>query len=682
MTRGRMRSAAVGFLLGMAASAVAVFAAATSFGRRVENTSYDLRVAATAGPVDPASPVVVVEINESSIRAFEPIVGRWPWPRLVHGSAIDYLRRSGARVIAYDVLFGEREGARESIVNGQRVSGDDSDRAFVESVRRAGNVVLLADATFAGLASAPGVADAGGRSTALPGPAYRPGGGFQTRPDLALPFDDLAGAAAGIGHNYLARDEGSDSARRVLPFIEHDGRFVPSLGVAAALAFAGLSADDVRLEDDALRFGAASAPLLDDPVGSGPARQPSRQMLLRFPSPAAGADGVRAYFPTYSFFDVALSEDNVLSGRPPAIPMSAFDGKLVFVGTTAAGAYDRYASPFAGGIAGVEIHATVADNVLASRFMRRARPVVEHAYTAAAGVAAGLASALLPVVSAVAVTGIGLAALVAWLTWWTGQGTWIGVVAPAASAGVAVFAGVAWRYFVEDREKRHIRRLFGRYVSNDVIDQLMADPALVRLGGQRRDMTVLFSDIRGFTAASERAAPEAVVTQLNEYFGAMVDVLFRHRGTLDKFVGDMVMGLFGAPLADPHHADHAVGAALEMTATLDRLNERWRGEGRPALNIGIGINSGDMIAGNIGSEAIMSYTVIGDAVNLGSRLESLNKEYGTRIIISDRTRSLLTIPVETRPLGAVTVKGRSQPVQIFEVVRMTDRQDNDHDDVR
>jgi adenylate cyclase len=144
----------------------------------------------------------------------------------------------------------------------------------------------------------------------------------------------------------------------------------------------------------------------------------------------------------------------------------------------------------------------------------------------------------------------------------------------------------------------------------------------------------------------------------------------------------MVMGLFGAPLADPHHADHAVGAALEMTATLDRLNERWRGEGRPALNIGIGINSGDMIAGNIGSEAIMSYTVIGDAVNLGSRLESLNKEYGTRIIISDRTRSLLTIPVETRPLGAVTVKGRSQPVQIFEVVRMTDRQDNDHDDVR
>jgi adenylate cyclase len=199
----------------------------------------------------------------------------------------------------------------------------------------------------------------------------------------------------------------------------------------------------------------------------------------------------------------------------------------------------------------------------------------------------------------------------------------------------------------------------------------MADPSLVRLGGQRRDMTVLFSDIRGFTSASERATPEAVVAQLNEYFSAMVEVLFRYQGTLDKFVGDMVMGLFGAPLPDARHADHAVAAALDMTRTLDQLNERWRREGRPELNIGIGINSGEMIAGNIGSEAIMSYTVIGDAVNLGSRLESLNKEYGTRIIISDRTRSLLTVPVETRAIGDVVVKGRTQAVPIFEVVGKT-----------
>jgi adenylate cyclase len=181
-------------------------------------------------------------------------------------------------------------------------------------------------------------------------------------------------------------------------------------------------------------------------------------------------------------------------------------------------------------------------------------------------------------------------------------------------------------------------------------------------------MTVLFSDIRGFTAATERGEPGEVVAQLNEYFGEMVPVLFRHRGTLDKFVGDMVMGLFGAPLADPDHADHAVAAALEMTSALDALNRQWQTEGKATVDIGIGINSGEMIAGNIGSAAIMSYTVIGDAVNLASRLESLNKDYGTRVIISEATRARLTTPVAVRPRGEVTVKGRTQSVVIHEVL--------------
>jgi adenylate cyclase len=348
--------------------------------------------------------------------------------------------------------------------------------------------------------------------------------------------------------------------------------------------------------------------------------------------------------------------------------MSAFAGKLVLVGTTAAGTYDRYASPFDGGVAGVELHATIADNILSAEFMRRARSSVDYGYAGAAGIVSGLAATLLPVTIAVIAVALLVTGMLAWLTAAVGDGLWIGALVPTMAAALALFGGVAWRYFVEDRERRHVRRLFGRYVSNEVIEQLMANPDLLRLGGQKRHMTVLFSDIRGFTAASERATPEEVVGQLNEYFGAMVDVLFRHQGTLDKFVGDMVMGLFGAPLPDDRHADHAVNAALDMTRTLDELNDRWRRAGRPELDIGIGINSGEMIAGNIGSEAIMSYTVIGDAVNLGSRLESLNKEYGTRIIISEATRSLLTTPMKTRPIGEVTVKGRSQAVQIYELL--------------
>ena len=182
-------------------------------------------------------------------------------------------------------------------------------------------------------------------------------------------------------------------------------------------------------------------------------------------------------------------------------------------------------------------------------------------------------------------------------------------------------------------------------------------------------MTVLFSDIRGFTTLTEKGQPEEIVHMLNEYFTRMVEIVFRHKGTVDKFVGDMVMALFGAPLDDPQHADHAVEAALDMLAELRQLNEKWVADGLDVkVDIGIGVNTGPMIAGNIGSDQIMSYTVIGDAVNLGSRLESLNKQYSTHIIISDETRQRLTGQYVFRPLGDVVVKGKTRPVAIFEVI--------------
>jgi adenylate cyclase len=241
------------------------------------------------------------------------------------------------------------------------------------------------------------------------------------------------------------------------------------------------------------------------------------------------------------------------------------------------------------------------------------------------------------------------------------------LVAPLMAIGLAFVGELGWQYFVEGREKRQVKRLFSRYVPKNVYEQLLADPTRAALGGRRRHMTVLFSDVRGFTAMSEKATPEEVVGQLNEYFSRMVRVLFEHQGTLDKFVGDMVMGLFGAPLDDPDHAEHAVQTALAMSRALDDLNQEWAATGKPQLDIGVGISTGEMVAGNIGSEAIMSYTVIGDTVNLGARLESLNKEYGTRIIISEATRAELKGRYNVCPLGEVTVKGKSRAVAIFEV---------------
>jgi adenylate cyclase len=247
------------------------------------------------------------------------------------------------------------------------------------------------------------------------------------------------------------------------------------------------------------------------------------------------------------------------------------------------------------------------------------------------------------------------------------RGAWVPLVVPLLAVVLAFVGDLAWKYFVEGREKRMVKKLFSRYVSKDVFDQLVANPSLAALGGARRHMTVLFSDIRGFTTLSEKGTPEDVVGQLNQLFTRMVAVVFDHRGTVDKFVGDMIMALYGAPLDDEDHADHAVQTALAMIRTIEEMNREWQAQGRPVLGIGIGINTGDMVAGNIGSDTIMSYTVIGDAVNLGARLESLNKDYGTQIIISEATRARLKGRYDIHPLGEVVVKGKTKPVAIFEV---------------
>ena len=348
-----------------------------------------------------------------------------------------------------------------------------------------------------------------------------------------------------------------------------------------------------------------------------------------------------------------------------------FRDKIVFVGVTGAGLFDVFETPFAYGEDAGHQHPRRRGRRLPVQPLHAAGVARRHASAVVLPwrSLSALIATRIPAWWATAAT----AAIVGRCSRWSRRGRsprgyWLNLSQPTLAASFALFGGVGYQYFVEGREKRKMKRLFGQYVSKDVYDQLVDNPALARLGGQRRQMTVLFSDIRGFTSVSEKGEPEDIVQTLNEYFTRMVDIVFKHKGTLDKFVGDMVMALFGAPLDDVNHAEHAVDAALEMIVELSRLNERWTAEGRPALDIGIGINTGPMIAGNIGSEAIMSYTVIGDAVNLGSRLESLNKQYSTRIIISDATRAALPDRYIFRPLGDVVVKGKTQPVAIFEVV--------------
>jgi adenylate cyclase len=663
-----VRKLLAGLAIGVGAALVVLLLAWPGWLDTAELKSYDwrmrmasrIRQARNQPLVHPD--IVLVEINDATIRDLTDIAGRWPWPRALSALLVDFLHRGGPKVIAFDIGFWEPEREATYPFLGEEWTSARSDGALAEAVRRAGNVILLANAVD------PGLVDGEVAQKPWQAPAYRLGPAIEARPVITLPYDTLAAAAAGFGHNFLALDP-DGPARRMPPFVRKDARYMPSLGMAVALAAGGYRPDEVVLDGNSIRVRDRRIPLVRIDVASvvDPSNRHDQQtMLINYRAPAHVA-GVRSY-PSYEARDLLRSEGQIQDGTTPDVDPLHFKDKIVFIGLTASGLADAFQTPFGKGtFPGIQLHASVADGVLSDLFITPAPTWSRVAATLGGAVLVGLMSAALPFAAASA----GALALAAS---WTGAslvafggGLWLAMVQPILAIGAALFAGTAYRYFVEDAEKRKVSRLFGRYVSRDVHKQLLANPALAELGGSRREMSVLFSDLRGFTTITEKGAPEAIVHQLNEYFSRMVDIVFRHGGTVDKFVGDMVMALFGAPLDDVDHADAAVATAVDMVRELGELNRRWAAEGRIQLDIGIGVNSGDMIAGNIGSSAIMSYTVIGDNVNVGSRLESLNKEYRTRIIISDATRTRLRKPYDLRPLGGVVVKGKTQPVEIFEL---------------
>jgi adenylate cyclase len=461
--------------------------------------------------------------------------------------------------------------------------------------------------------------------------------------------------------------------RRVVPLVSverADGAAVvlPSLPLAAVMLAKGRRGSDLSASSAQLQVGAMVWPLMAGRVEEpdGTVRTTCRA-LLPWAAAAVGPDGMPA-LPRHSFYDLFLAQQELMEGVTPSTMPEQFRDKVVVVGVTAQGLHDVFTTPFTEGkMAGPEVHAQTIDALLAGRRLVPAPP------WQAVGVMVAL-TLLVSVVGALSTVWVaGALALVTGGVWVWGSvitfrgGVWWPVVMPLMSLALAFVGDLGWHYVVEGRERRKVSRLFSRYVSKAVYQQLLEAPQLAQLGGTRRFMTVLFSDMRGFTSLTERESPEAMVAQLNDYFTRMVQLVFAHQGTLDKFVGDMVMALYGAPVDDEAHADHAVQTALAMVQALGALNAERAARGAPPFDIGIGINSGEMVAGNIGSDQVMSYTVIGDAVNLGARLESLNKEYGTRIIISEATRALLRGQYDVRPLGTVTVKGKTQPVEIFEV---------------
>ena len=378
------------------------------------------------------------------------------------------------------------------------------------------------------------------------------------------------------------------------------------------------------------------------------------QMLINYLGPAKT-------FRHYSISDILARKT----------PPGSFKDKIVLVGATAVGIYDLRNTPFSPVFPGVEIHANVIDNILRGEFINK--PKWTRLYDVISIVAIGfLIGFVVPRLGAI--RGM-LFALVLFTihilsSYWlfSHHRIWASMVYPLLTGVLVYTCMTVYHYITEERERKKIRGAFSYYVSGSVVSEMLKNPEKLKLGGDKKDLSVLFSDIRGFTTISEGLTPEELVHLLNEYLTVMTNVVFKHDGTLDKYMGDAIMAVYGAPLDQPDHPHRACRSALDMIGELKKLNEKWIREGKKPLDIGIGINTGMMMVGNMGSEQRFDYTVMGDAVNLGSRLEGANKNYQTNVLISEFTQERVKDSFVCMELDSVQVKGKLRPVRIFQLV--------------
>ena len=594
-------------LVMLAAAALEIFV--LHFANPLENRLLDAFVRAQAASLAPDPDIVLVDIDEKSLARMQDIAGRWPWPRDVHADLMGGLAAQKPRAIVFDVMFSEPDRFRP-----------EGDRAFAEAVAKFRSTYFplvrldRRDDPRGALA-----ADIAPLIGMLRGPNADPQARIAIIPPLALPPElwrsgtiNFVEDADGVGRRYALRTRVS-------------GWELASLAarVAYDLGFPVPDSDDLLL---AWR--------------------------------GRGGD-----FRHVSYSDLYEDFNRSKRTRSPA----EFAGKIVIVGAAAAGLQDLRVTPLASLHPGVEILGTAIENLKNGRQMQRAAPwmpallglILLLALYAAflRGVDARISGFVL---AAATLATLGVAHVAA------GRLVLVAVLTPLAAAWTFYVAAALGEYLRERRARHEAVAMFSRFVNPHVVKQLI-ERGGIEGAGQSREVTLLFSDIRGFTALSETRKPEEVVALLNRYFSLQVDVVFKHGGSLDKFIGDCIMALWGAPLDDREHARHAVACALDMADTLAAFKRELGATSD--FDVGIGIHSGPAVVGLIGSDKRREYTAIGDTVNLASRIEGLTKEAKRRILVSKDTAELCGDAFIFVSCGTFPVKGRAQPVELFEPKR-------------
>lgn len=636
------------------------------FLNHLDSIIYDAKVRLTM-PRTMDERIVILDIDEKSLAE----QGRWPWGRDKLAQLMDKLFQDyGVRLVGFDVVFAEPDASSGLPSLEGLARRELRDNPAFQGVLRDLRPTLDFDSRFAAsLEGRPVILgyyfsskEGGQNAGALPQPAF-PAGVFDRRGIAFTSWRSYGAnlpvfqkAAAGAGHfNPLVDFDGI--SRRVPLLAEHEGQYYESLSVAMVRALQGVSQLTAGFPKDAPGVYGNMEWLDLKTAQGGTLRIPVDENVATL-IPYRGHQGSFPY----------ISITDVLKGR---VDKEKLAGRVVLVGTTAPGLMDLRATPVDAAYPGVEVHANLISGMLDGTIKHKP-PYIVGADVVLVLLAGIVMTFVLPRLSPLRSTIVASFVLLLLLSvnfafWHAGN-----LVLPLAGGVLTVLLlyalNMSWGYFVESRSKRQFTELFGQYVPPELVDEMARNPEGYTMDGRKEELTVLFSDVRGFTTISEGLQPDELASLMNEYLGAMTIVVRKHRGTLDKYIGDAIMAFWGAPVTDPEHARNAVLTALEMHEKLKELNVTLKAKGWPELKIGVGINTGPMTVGDMGSPVRKAYTVMGDAVNLGSRLEGITKQYGVGVIIGEGTKEQLGKTFVLRELDRVRVKGKAEPVGIYEPV--------------
>ncbi len=647
-----------GALAGLACAIVMALLYALGALEPLELKAYDLRfrLVRRHDEAQPPGNIALVTIDQSSLNHVLSRLGMgWPWPRAYYGKVIEFLASAGARAIVFDVFFTEPD------VDRMEITAEESDGLLCAATAVASNVhhaVLLQQR-----GEPPPVDEVTAlrrRLAALQIDVQTP---LVINETMGLPSAALIDAACSLGAVNADTDRDNVFRRaQLLARVEHTP--IPALPVTTYASLVGATA--ISATRDGMQIGKLTVPLNGD--GSA---------YVWWYRPRVGE---ASPFRRFTFADALTSRIQQEMGNDPILAPDTIRDKIVFIGSTATGLYDIKANPLSRAVPGVELQATVLANLLRGDFVRRWPTAAVLFVLLIACLATGTAArAWRHNFGGLAVFLGALAALAA-----TGQLVLNGlhqfapVVTPMLGVALAFFTVTVINHVTERRQSRLVRGIFEHYVDRSVVQTLLRDPHRVRLGGEARNCSVMFSDVAGFTSISEALKPEQVVQFMNIYLNAMTDIIIAEGGFVDKFVGDEIVAIFGAPSEEPDHTLRSCRAILRMARRLEELQPLFEDAGvTREVFARTGISSGEVVVGNMGSESRMNYTAMGNAMNLGARIEGVNKVYGTRTLVSENTVAYAKSLFVFREIDAVRVKGKDAATRIYELIGF--REDADAD---